>query len=506
MPEQPDPTGDGGRNTRGWKFSKAVRDNTSSRQLEYLSKVLNHLEKIGKLGDFVKGNTINTPDLRRIINSKFYKNKKGTSGVSKSAWSQWENNLLNKEFRDPDYQGPQPGKFGKGKAQEASWLSDTINNLSAEQKRKLFRGSAINVGDLRRLWKAGILGEEDQERLRSLLASWGSISGETPVDPETEQPTGGGEGPPGGEHGGGGPLPDEFPGGGPRGEYPSPPEFDPQMWEAMKDWILQTFADPGYDPEILEGMRNTQRAAAQTQIRDMTQNAAERFAERGIADSGIAERGFQSIESGAREGLADNLVAIDVENARAALAAVQQAMQGALGMDAAQLDRFQLELQAELAAFAEMAHNDNVLLQWFQLKLQEHLGQGQLDLQRLYYELAFDQNFWNWYFQYAGLPNIDPTGGTGGGDAFRGGEDIPPIVGPETPARPAGESVLGGGVDEFRVDPDEFIAPTQTLTQPDGGFVSEIIDTFPTMPPDRPAASIRQDDPMRTFFDDMFRF
>ena len=497
------------------KFGAKARATMSKSQLAYMTKVVRHLKKIGKYDEFVKGGTINIPDLRRIADSAFF--KRNQPAREKSGWAQWENKLRNKEFRDPNYTGPEAGKYGKGAAEAGTdWLDKIIGGLTDQQRKQYFRGSGTNMGDLRRLYRAGVLDEENQNKL-------GDFLGKERNRDDDDPPPGPGDPPPGPEGpGGGGP---DYGDGPPRTKKPpvsQPPPFDPGMWEAMKNRIMSTLEQPGFDPVLLENMKNAQRAGTQVDIRDMTQNASERFAERGISDSGIAERGFQDIESGAREGLADNIAGIDIQNAQAALQAVRDAMQGALGMDAANLSRFQLELQAEMQAFMEMAHGDNVMMQWFQLKLQEHLGQGQLDLARLYYELAFDQNFWDWYFKYAGLPNIpgpagaDPantdtfTDPSRGQDNFTSGQTA-------APAAPAGfnktvnDPTSGQtgifsdvATDNFGVGADAFRAPADpvTTTRP---MLESVVGGYP--PRDFGLPKQQNTDPeMERFFNSVIRF
>lgn len=438
MPEKEDPNYDGNeeeeqsgtknQSPSGYVFSAAVRSHFTESQLAELSQMFAKLEKKnhGLFKQLVRGGKVNLPDIRRFW---FHE---ATSGYVNSASPQLKRQFNQTggytfETRNPDYAGPQQdeeGEFKYGDRITGGYVGapDEIKrimaSLSPDQLKKYFRGSGVGMIDLRRLYRGKVLSPEDQEWLRQYLVKNRLLKDDTPAPDPTDPPPkpndpGTENGPP--------PLPD---GGGKNKnkdrDSDAPPyqwgdqndpeefEFDQGLWNAMKGRIMDTLKNPGYDPEIMENSRNTQRAATANQIRDMKQNAAERLAERGISDSGLAERTYQDIESGARETLADNLGQLDMENAQAALQAVQMALQGGLGLNAQQLDKFQLELQAEMQAFAEMAHKDNVLLSWFQMKINEHLAQGQLDLNRLYYELAYDESFWRRYLETRGIPDLTP--------------------------------------------------------------------------------------------------
>ena len=190
-----------------------------------------------------------------------------------------------------------------------------------------------------------------------------------PIQPPAPGGGGGGGGGRGGGRGGGGRGggSGSTPGPGTTGNALDESSFIPDdVFGASIDRILQMLQHPGFPADVLADLQTGLRENSATRERSRLLRRSGDFAARGIFGSGVSTRDLERIETEEGASLRGEQRQLGLENARAALQSIQQALAGALGIG--QLNFGERELEVREA------------LQRAGLDLQRDLGFGQLDL------------------------------------------------------------------------------------------------------------------------------
>lgn len=369
MPENPpgvvDPTNPGGAGGagpgsgpltfNGITFGRPRFGGLSAGTLQRLSQILGGIPNLFDL-DSVRGNKIRMGDLRRLMAQN--------GNLFNQGDSEFINQILGRgpggqPVSVPGVTAP-PGPGFSGVDEEGQFnIAEQLRGLLSDRElarlqsilgqrpnltANLFKGGAVNLPDLRRLFNELKVGQA-QDFIREILIraneagigknppkvgpapeeSEPGVDGRTPITPEVVDPGG----------------PDSFHSGG----NPFLPAESVSLLESV---INSIFESPGFNQDIRRDARNQIVGNSKLGLRDSLRRADERLASRGLGDSGLGERSLRDIE---RANLADRqgaLTNFDVQNALFANQSLGTAMSGLFGLGNLNLGAAGLELDRVL--------------------------------------------------------------------------------------------------------------------------------------------------------------
>ena len=406
-PGNPGGTDGGGKRKPVGKVGRHLSSIFTPAQLSRLNSILSS-------GDFGVKGRLNTPELRRMLSS-------GKLNASDTSFI--ESLLGVARSKAPAVSraaDPEGGKFKFGKSlfrnftEEIPGDSIALSNLlqsvfsgvSTDVLAQYFKGGKVNLPDLRRLLRSGALDGIDPNELSQLYAlagispSSGGVGGGVPLDPTSPFSPGGGEIPGFGDIGNIGVI----------GDGGLNDLLDPELLSAILDRLIETINNPGFDPDLLNQMRNRVRADAKVDIRNSTARAEERLAAKGLhLGGGLTEQAILGLESGILDQQNRSLLNIDTANAEAAITALANSFSTALGLGSLEAQHLSLQLQQAVA-------NGQLDLGQLQALLGHDIALQGLDLQEI--ALLMDASLQELLInlQLGGLPGF-PSSSPGPGSA-----------------------------------------------------------------------------------------